>query len=59
MTTEEFMKIEDIINRQLNEGTMNNKKYFENKVKNGEMIWINEYVRSDGTKVQGHYRACN
>lgn len=59
MTTEEFMKIEDIINRQLNEGTMNNKKYFENKVKNGEMIWINEYVRGDDTKVQGHYRACN
>ena len=57
MTTEEFIKIEDIINRQLKDGTMQNKDYFNSKVKNGDMIWVDGYERSDGTKVSGYYRS--
>ncbi len=57
MTTKEFSEIEDIINRQLEDGTMHNKEYFDLKAQNGEMIWVEGYVRSDGTKVSGYYRA--
>ena len=38
MTTKEFSEMEDIINRQLKDGTMQNKDYFNSKVKNGDMI---------------------
>ena len=41
----------------MTEGSMQNKDYFENKVTNGDMIWVDGYVRSDGTKVSGYYRA--
>lgn len=49
--------MEDIINRQLKDGTMQNKDYFNSKVKNGDMIWVDGYERSDGTKVSGYYRS--
>lgn len=57
MTTKEFSEMEDIINRQMTKGSMQNKDYFENKVTNGDMIWVDGYVRSDGTKVSGYYRS--
>ncbi len=57
MTTKEFSEMEDIINRQLKDGTMQNKDYFNSKVKNGDMIWVDGYERSDGTKVSGYYRS--
>ncbi len=57
MSTEEFSSVEDIINRQMEEGTMYNKEYFETQVQDGNLIWVDEYVRDDGTKVKGHYRS--
>ena len=29
----------------------------QNRVQQGNLIWVDEYVRDDGTKVKGHYRA--
>ena len=57
MSTEEFSNVEDVINRQMEEGTMRNKEYFEDQVQSGNLIWVDEYMRDDGTKVKGHYRA--
>lgn len=58
-TTKEFSDIEDIINRQMQEGSTQNKDYFNSKVHNGDMIWVDEYIRNDGTKVCGYYRTRN
>ena len=41
----------------MEEGTMRNKEYFEDQVQSGNLIWVDEYMRDDGTKVKGHYRA--
>ncbi len=57
MNTAEFSEVEDIINRQLKEGMMNNRAFFESGVQSGNLIWVDEYVRHDGTKVSGYYRS--
>lgn len=57
MTSEEFSNIEETINRQIGEGTMKNKAYFEGEVHSGNMTWVDSYARSDGTKVSGYYRS--
>lgn len=46
-----------LTDRQIEEETMQNKQYFETQMQNGNLIWVDEYVRDDGTKVKGHYRA--
>jgi len=57
MSTDEFLDVEHIINRQMEEGTMQNKQYFDALVQAGDLIWVDEYIKSDGTIVSGHYRA--
>lgn len=36
---------------------MPTKAELDKRVRIGELIYVNEYVRSDGTKVSGYYRA--
>ncbi len=56
LTSREFSEVEHIINNQLENNRFLSKKEAENLVQSGDLIWVNEYVRDDGTKVKGHYR---
>lgn len=50
----------DII-KQLKEygGTMPTKSEADNQVLQGQLIYVEEYTKSDGTKIKGHYRRKN
>ena len=37
-------------------GTMPTKEELDKRVHVGELIYVEEYTRSDGTKVSGYYR---
>lgn len=56
MTSDEFEDCEELINNQLKNYGIPKNVEAEEKVKAGELIWINEYTREDGTKVCGYYR---
>ena len=56
MTSDEFEDCEELINNQLKIYGIPKNVEAEEKVKAGELIWINEYTREDGTKVCGYYR---
>ena len=57
MTSKEFSEVEHIINNQLENNRFLTKNEAQNRVQQGNLIWVDEYVRDDGTKVKGHYRA--
>ena len=44
------------INQQLKLGNIMSKAQSDEKVKTGDLIWVNSYTRDDGTKVCGYYR---
>ncbi|MCD8378167.1 MAG: hypothetical protein LUB59_05190, partial [Candidatus Gastranaerophilales bacterium] len=64
----EYSKVTDIDNQELTNEFLN--QYYdaggklpsvdelENKRSAGELIYVNDYVRKDGTKVSGYYRHC-
>jgi len=56
MSQEEFERNENFINQQLKLGRIMTKAQADNKVKSGDLIWVNSYVRDDGTEVKGYYR---
>lgn len=56
MSTDEFEDCEDFINNQLKTLGIPNKFQAEQEVKFGNLIWVNSYIRDDGTEVQGYYR---
>ena len=56
MTKEEFERNENFINQQLKLGRIMTKAQADNKVKSGDLIWVNSYIRADGTEVKGYYR---
>ena len=56
LTSREFSEIEHIINNHLENNRFLSKQEAENLVQSGDLIWVNEYLRDDGTKVKGHYR---
>ena len=45
--------IENMIDRK----PMPTKKELDKRTRIGELIYVEEYTRSDGTKVSGYYRA--
>lgn len=57
LSANEFLDVEHIINNQIETGRFLSKSEAEAKVRAGEMIWVDEYIRGDGTKVKGHYRS--
>ena len=56
MSKEEYKKIENFIENQLAKGSILSKAQADVEVKSGNLIWVNAYIRSDGTEVSGYYR---
>ena len=56
MSKDEFERNENFINQQLKLGNIMSKAQADEKVKTGDLIWVNSYNRDDGTKVCGYYR---
>ncbi len=56
MSKDEFERNENFINQQLKLGNIMSKTQADEKVKTGDLIWVNSYNRDDGTKVCGYYR---
>ena len=60
MSSDEFAKHEKEIDAQVEAmgGTMPTNRDLEQEAKNtGGVIYVNSYVRSDGTEVRGYYRS--
>ena len=56
MSKDEFERNENFINQQLKLGNIMSKAQADEKIKTGDLIWVNSYTRDDGTKVCGYYR---
>ena len=56
MSNEEYLRLENLINKQLKTGRVMAKAQAEEKLKSGDLIWVDDYERSDGTHVRGYYR---
>ena len=56
MSNDEFSLYEPLINYQINHFKVPKKADAEKAVINGELIWVNNYIRSDGTPVSGYFR---
>lgn len=56
MHYEEFSKKENIIFHQMKTFGIPTEHEAQEEVKNGNLIWVNSYVRNDGTQVHGYYR---
>ena len=56
MSKDEYDKNKNFINQQLNLGNIMSKAQADEKVKIGDLIWVEGYTREDGTKVCGYYR---
>ena len=56
MSTDEYQEKENHILRQIKNIGMLTDKEAKNKLQTGDLIWVNSYVRDDGTEVKGYYR---
>ncbi len=56
MSNEEYLRLENFINKQLKTGRVMAKAQAEEKLKSGDLIWVDDYERTDGTHVRGYYR---
>ena len=56
MSKEEYERNENFIEQQLKLGRIMPKAQAEEKVKSGDLIYVNSYTRDDGTEVSGYYR---
>lgn len=56
MSTDEYQEKESYILNQIKNIGMLSDKEAKNKLKTGDLIWVNSYVRDDGTEVKGYYR---
>ena len=56
MSTDEYQEKENHILRQIKNIGMLSDKEAKNKLQTGDLIWVNSYVRDDGTEVKGYYR---
>jgi len=56
MSNEEYLRLENLINKQLKTGRVMAKAQAEKMLKSGNLIWVNDYKRADGTHVKGYYR---
>jgi len=57
MNSEEFIKNEKAINKQLETFGVPKESEAQKAVQDGSMIWVDSYTRDDGTKVNGYYRS--
>ena len=56
LSIDDFQKFEKYIDRQLKEFGIPRENQAKNMVSNGDLIWVNDYERHDGTPVKGYYR---
>jgi len=56
LSTDEFSKYENYIDNQLKNYGIPRNFEAEEKVKSGDLIYVNSYTRDDGTEVSGYYR---
>ncbi|MBR1907564.1 hypothetical protein IJ818_01355 [bacterium] len=56
LSTNDFIKFEKYIDNQLENYGIPRNFEAEEKVKSGDLIWVNSYIRDDGTEVKGYYR---
>ena len=56
LSTEDFEKFEKYIDNQLKEFGVPRENQAQNMLSTGELIWVNDYTRDDGTPVKGYYR---
>lgn len=56
MSIDEYQEKENHILRQIKNIGMLSNKEAKNKLQTGDLIWVNSYVRDDGTEVKGYYR---
>ena len=52
----DFEKFEKYIDNQLKEFGVPRENQAQNMLSTGELIWVNDYTRDDGTPVKGYYR---
>ena len=56
MSPDEYQEKENYILNQIKNVGMLSDKEAKNKVQSGKLIWVDSYVRDDGTEVKGYYR---
>ena len=56
LSTDEFSKYENYIDKQLETYGVPRNYQAQQDVINGDLIWVNSYTRDDGTEVSGYYR---
>ena len=56
MNVKEFSRKSKHIHRQYKEFGIPTEKQAQEEVKSGNLIWVDDYKRDDGTPVQGYYR---
>jgi hypothetical protein len=50
--------MDEFLNQALEQKELPTKETLDNQVAIGNMIYVKNYERSDGTKVSGYYRSC-
>jgi len=56
MNPKEYNENENFIRQLLEFGNIMPEAAAKEKVRLGELIWVNAYTRDDGTEVKGYYR---
>lgn len=57
MSIDEYLRLENFINQQVAKGKVMPEVQAKQQVQVGNLIYVNSYIRSDGTKVMGYYRS--
>ena len=57
MTPDEYNRLENFINQQVAAGKVMPEVEAKQQLKAGNLIYVNSYIRSDGTEVKGYYRS--
>ena len=56
LSTADFQKFEKYIDKQLKEFGVPRENQAKDMVSKGDLIWVDDYKRNDGTPVKGYYR---
>ena len=56
MSMDEYSRLENFINQQVATGNVMSENQAKQELKAGNLIYVNSYVRADGTEVKGYYR---
>ena len=57
MSPDEYSRLENFINQQVEAGKVMPEVQAKHQVQAGNLIYVNSYTRSDGTQVKGYYRS--